>query len=74
MPPVAVTLIDVVVQFNVVVAVLFVIPTAGKVFTVKLTVSVSIHPAAFVPVTVYIVVTVGDTTTVAPVDALGFQV
>ena len=52
MPPVAVTLIDVVVQFIVVVPVLLVIPAVGKVFTVKLTVSEFIQPLALVPVTV----------------------
>ena len=64
----------VVVQFKVVVPVLLVIPAVGNELTVKLTVCVFVHPDAFVPVTVYIVVTVGETATVDPVDELGFHV
>jgi hypothetical protein len=39
-----------------------------------LSVFVDVHPAAFEPVTVYCVFTVGLTTTEAPVKAPGFQV
>ena len=46
----------------------------GNELTVRLTVLVFVHPDAFVPVTVYIVVTVGETATVDPVDELGFHV
>ena len=44
--------------------------TVGNVFTVTATVFVFTHPFALVPVTVYVVVTVGLATTVAPVLAL----
>jgi hypothetical protein len=46
----------------------------GVVPTNMFIVLVAVHPAAFAPVTVYWVVTVGDTTTVFPVNAPGFQV
>ena len=55
MPPVAVTLIAVVVQFNVVVPVLFVIPTVGAVvFCVTVIDDCDEHPFAAVAVTVYV--------------------
>jgi hypothetical protein len=44
--------------------------TVGKGFTVTVTVAVFVHPAAVVPVTVYVVVTVGFAVTVAPVVEL----
>jgi hypothetical protein len=39
-------------------------------FTVTVTVAVAVQPAALVPVTVYVVVTVGDAFTVGPEVAL----
>ena len=44
--------------------------TVGNGFTVTVTVAVFTHPAAEVPVTVYVVVTVGDAVTEEPVDGL----
>jgi len=41
--------------------------------TINVIVLVLVH-APFAPVTVYVVVTVGDTTVVLPVNAPGFQV
>ena len=48
--------------------------TVGVVLTFTFTVLVAVHPAAFMPVSVYCVVTVGDTATVLPVKAPGFHV
>jgi hypothetical protein len=45
----------------------------GFAFTFIAKVLVDEHPAAFVPVTVYIVVAVGVITILAPVNAPGFQ-
>ena len=47
--------------------------TFGTALTVTVTVAVFEHPGAFVPVTVYVVVTVGVTVTVAPVSDPGIQ-
>jgi hypothetical protein len=44
--------------------------TVGEGFTVTVTVVVLVHPAPLVPVIVYVVVTVGEAETVAPVVAL----
>jgi len=44
--------------------------TDGNGFTVTLTVAVPVHPAALVPVTVYVVVLVGDTVLELPVPRL----
>ena len=44
--------------------------TDGSGLTVMVTVAVLVHPAEEVPVTVYVVVTVGVAVTEAPVDAL----
>ena len=44
--------------------------TVGKGFTVTVTVAVPVHPAAEVPVTVYVVVTVGDAVGLAQVVQL----
>ena len=44
--------------------------TVMEEFTVTVTVAVAVQPAALVPVTVYVVVTVGDALIVAPVVAL----
>jgi hypothetical protein len=46
----------------------------GKEFTVILTVCVLLQLNEFVPLTVYVVVTVGETTTLLPVKAPGFHV
>jgi hypothetical protein len=46
----------------------------GKLFTVTVTVFVFAQPFAAVPVTVYVVVTVGVSATVEPVTLPGFQV
>jgi hypothetical protein len=52
--------------------------TVGLGFTVTVPVAVAVHPAALVPVTVYVVVAPGVNVGLAPVDALklveGFQV
>lgn len=45
----------------------------GNVFTVMVRVDVFVHPFEPVPVTVYVVVVVGDTVTVAPVKLPGFH-
>ena len=42
--------------------------------TVMVIVSVFVHPTPLSPVAVYVVVTVGETTVVEPVNAPGFQV
>lgn len=47
-----------------------VVVIVGSAFTVSEREAVALQPAAFVPVTVYTVVTVGDAVTDAPVDAL----
>ena len=44
--------------------------TVGNGFTVTLTAAVPVHPAALVPVTVYVVVLVGDTVLELPVPRL----
>ena len=44
--------------------------TDGNGFTVTLTVAVPVHPAVVVPVTVYVVVLVGDTVLELPVPRL----
>jgi hypothetical protein len=46
------------------------IVTTGKGLTVTVTVAVLVQPAALVPVTVYVVVAVGDAVTVVPVVEL----
>jgi hypothetical protein len=46
----------------------------GNGLTVMVTVVVLTHPVEFVPVAVYVVVTVGETTTLLPVKVPGFQV
>ena len=46
----------------------------GVVFTVNITVFVPGQTKVFVPVTVYMVVVTGETETVAPINAPGFQV
>jgi hypothetical protein len=43
------------------------------VFTVIVRVAVDVHPFAAVPVTVYVVVDVGDTVTVVPLNGPGNQ-
>ena len=48
--------------------------TVGVGFTGILNVLVDVHPRVLVPVTVYVVVTDGVTTTVLPIKAPGFQV
>jgi len=45
----------------------------GKAFTVTNAVPVAVQPFAAVPVTVYVVVVVGETVTVAPVNDPGIQ-
>ena len=44
--------------------------TVGGTFTITVTVADALHPAALVPITVYVVVVVGLAVTVAPVVAL----
>ena len=44
--------------------------TVGNAFTVTLTVAVPVHPAVLVPVTVYVVLLVGDTVLELPVPRL----
>ena len=51
-----------------------VIVSVGNGFTVTVTVLVFVHPRVFVPVTVYIVLMAGETTTLLPVNEPGFQV
>ena len=58
LPPLAVTLIDVVAHVSSVEPVLFVITAVGLLFTVTTISSVSVHPFASVAVTVYVVVLV----------------
>lgn len=48
--------------------------TVGNGFTVTVTVFAPVHPAVVVPLTVYMVVTVGVTVTVVPLSAPGIQV
>jgi hypothetical protein len=47
--------------------------TVGEGFTVMVRVAVFVHPLAEVPVTVYVVVVVGETVTVVPVSEPGIQ-
>jgi hypothetical protein len=47
-----------------------VLVTVGRGFTVTVTVVVLVQPAALTPVTVYVVVAVGEAVTAAPVVAL----
>lgn len=51
-----------------------VVATVGEALTVINRVDVLVHPLAFVPVTVYVVVVVGDTVTDVPVKEPGIQV
>ena len=48
--------------------------TVGFGFTVNVMVVVFVQPEALAPVTVYVVVTVGDTLTGVPIKPPGFQV
>jgi|LakMenEpi03Aug12_release.lakeMendotaPanAssembly.Ray.scaffolds.fasta_scaffold3093851_1 hypothetical protein len=48
--------------------------TVGDALTVMRRVDVLVHPLAFVPVTVYVVVVVGDTVTEVPVSDPGIHV
>jgi hypothetical protein len=48
--------------------------TTGRLFTVTATVAVLEHPAPFEPVTVYVVVTDGETPTLVPLNDPGIQV
>ena len=53
---------------------LLVAVTVGFAFTVNVMVVVFVQPEALAPVTVYVVVTVGDTLTGVPIKPPGFQV
>jgi hypothetical protein len=48
--------------------------TFGRAFTVTITVEVPVHPGPLEPVTVYVVVEVGETVTVVPVSDPGIHV
>jgi vacuolar-type H+-ATPase subunit F/Vma7 len=55
------------------VALVVVVLMVGKLFTVTVTCAVFEHPPGAVPVTVYVVVVVGDTVTVVPLRLPGFH-
>ena len=65
MPPVVVSVAEVPAQILTPAPVLI----DGNGLIVTVTLDVSLHPDAFVPVTVYVVVIVGMAVTLAPVDA-----
>lgn len=69
--PVAVSVVELPEQIDALEAVAV---TVGEAFTVMRRVDVFVHPLAFVPVTVYVVVVVGDTVTDVPVKEPGIQV
>ena len=70
MKPVPALAVNVVVAPAQIVVALATIVADGAFTTFTVTVSVSTHPFASVPVTVYVVVAVGDATTDEPVPAL----
>jgi hypothetical protein len=50
------------------------VETLGNVFTVTVNVAVFVHPGPVEPVTVYVVVAVGETVTVVPLMLPGIHV
>jgi hypothetical protein len=69
--PVAVNVVELPVQIDALDAVAV---TAGEAFTVMRRVDVLVQPLISVPVTVYVVVVVGDTVTAVPVNDPGIHV
>lgn len=69
-PPLAVSEVELPEQIDELVDV---VVTVGDGFTVIVRVEVAVQPAALVPVTVYVVVVVGETVTGEPVNDPGIQ-